>query len=93
MENNEHSSTSARRSMGIVPFVIAGLIGVGAIVFGEADDAPGLVLFGLLIVAGSVLFGVRPSLRSGSRVAAFLVGAVAVTVVGALIAGWLENNF
>ena len=92
MDTNEDPRTTARRSLGIVPFLIAGLIGVGAIAFGEADDAPGLVLFGLLIVAGSVLFGVRPSLRRGSRVVGFLVAAVAVTVVGALIAGWLENN-
>ena len=92
MDTNEHPSTTARPTMGIVPFLIAGIVGVGAIAFGEADDAPGLVLFGLLIVAGSVLFGVTPSLRSGSRVVGFLVAAVALTVVGALIAGWLENN-
>ena len=93
MDTNEHPGTTARPTMGIVPFVIAGLIGVGAIVFGESDDAPGLVLFGLLILAGSVLFGVRPSLRSRSRVVGFALAAVAVTVVGALIGGWLENNF
>ena len=93
MDANEHHVTTARPSMSIVPFLIAGLIGVGAIAFGEADDAPGLVLFGLLILAGSVLFAAKPSLRSGSRVVKFLLAAVAITVVGALTAGWLENNF
>lgn len=92
MDTNKDPRATPRPTMGIVPFLIAGLIGVGAIAFGEADDAPGLVLFGLLILAGSVLFGVRPSLRSGSRVVGFLLAAVAVTVVGALLAGWLENN-
>lgn len=92
MDTNEDPRTTARPTKGIVPFVIAGFIGVGAIAFGEADDAPGLVLFGLLIVAGSVLFGVRPSLRSRSRVVGFLLAAVAVTVVGVAIAGWLENT-
>ena len=93
METNEHPSTTPRPAKSIVPFVLGGLVGVGAIAFGEADDAPGLVMFGLLILGGSILFGVRPSLRSGSRVAGFVVAAVAVTVVGSLIAGWLENNF
>ena len=93
MDTNEHHGTTARPTKGIVPLLVAGLIGIGAIAFGEADDAPGLVLFGLLIVGGSVLFAVRPSLRSGPRVAGFLLAAVAVTVVGALVAGWLENNF
>ena len=92
MDTNEHPRSTVRPTKGIVPFLIAGLIGVGAIAFGEADDAPGLVLFGLLIVAGSVLFGLRPSLRSRSRVVAFLLAAVTVTVVGAVVAGWLENN-
>ncbi len=92
MDTNEHPRTTTRRTMGIVPFLIAGLVGAGAIAIGEADDAPGLVLFGLLILAGSGLFGVRPSLRSRSRVVGFLLAAVAVTVVGALLAGWLENN-
>jgi hypothetical protein len=72
---------------------LAGMFGVAAIAFGEADDAPGLVLFGLLIVGGALVFGLKPSLRSRSRVIGFVLGAIAVTVVGALIAGWLENNF
>ena len=39
-------------------------IGVVAIVLGEADDAPGLVLFGLLLIAGTVALTVRTALRS-----------------------------
>jgi hypothetical protein len=34
-------------------------IGLAAMVFGNADDAPGLVLFGLLLVAGTVVLAVR----------------------------------
>ena len=72
---------------------LAAAFGVAAIVFGEADDAPGLVLFGLLIVGGALVFGLKPELRSRSRVLTFIAGAIAVTVVGALVAGWLENTF
>jgi hypothetical protein len=39
-------------------------IGVAAIAFGEADDAPGLVLFGLLLIVGTVALTVRTALRS-----------------------------
>jgi hypothetical protein len=72
---------------------LAGAFGIAAMVFGEADDAPGLVLFGLLIVGGAFAFGLRPSLRSRSRVLGFVLAAIAVTVIGSLTAGWLENNF
>lgn len=68
-------------------------IGVAAIVFGEADDAPGLVLFGLLLVIGALTFGLRPALRTRSRFLGFIVAAIALTVVGSLVAGWLENTF
>jgi hypothetical protein len=40
-------------------------IGVAAVVLGEADDAPGLVLFGGLLVAGTVALTVRTARRSG----------------------------
>ncbi len=32
--------------------------------YGGSDDAPGLVLIGLLIIVGAVVFGVRTVLRS-----------------------------
>jgi hypothetical protein len=34
-------------------------------VFGEADDAPGLVGFGLLLVLATVAISLRARLRSG----------------------------
>lgn len=72
---------------------VGGALGVAAIAFGEADDAPGLVLFGLLIVGGALAFGLAPVLRSRSRVLGFIVAAITVTVVASVTAGWLENNF
>jgi hypothetical protein len=75
----------------IVP-ALAGAFGVAIIIFGESDDAPGLVLFGLLIIGGALLFGLKPSLMSRSRVVGFIFAAIAVTIVGSLIAGWLEDN-
>jgi hypothetical protein len=44
--------------------VAAIAIGVAAIAFGETDDAPGLVLFGLLLIVGTVALTVRTALRS-----------------------------
>jgi hypothetical protein len=35
------------------------VMGLVAIVLGEADDAPGLVLFGLLLIAGTIALTVR----------------------------------
>lgn len=43
---------------------VAAAIGIAAIVVGEADDAPGLVLFGLLLIVGTVALTVRIALRS-----------------------------
>jgi hypothetical protein len=42
----------------------AAAIGVAAIVLGEADDAPGLVLFGGLLIVGTVALAVRTAQRS-----------------------------
>ena len=42
----------------------AAAIGVAAIVLGEADDAPGLVLFGCLLIVGTVALAVRTAQRS-----------------------------
>jgi hypothetical protein len=52
-----------------VPAVIAVLavaLGVAAIVYGEADDSPGLQLIGLVIVVGAVVLGAR-SFRGATR--------------------------
>jgi hypothetical protein len=74
-----------------VPALVIVAIGVAAIVLGEADDAPGLVLFGILLIIGAMAVGVAPTLRRTSRVIGLLLGAIALTVIGAGIAGWLEN--
>jgi hypothetical protein len=39
-------------------------VGVVAIFFGEADNAPGLVLFGLLLLVGTVALTVKTTQRS-----------------------------
>ncbi|MDQ3659933.1 MAG: hypothetical protein M3454_02495 [Actinomycetota bacterium] len=77
----------------MVPFVaiLAPALGVAAIMYGEADDAPGLVLFGILLIGGALAFGLRPALRSRSRVLGFILAAIAVTAIGSGVAGWLEN--
>ena len=75
------------------PALALAAIGLAAIVFGEADDAPGLVLFGILLIGGGLAFGLRPALRSRSRVMGFILAAIAVTAIGSGVAGWLENTF
>jgi len=72
---------------------LGSLLGVAAIVFGESDDAPGLVMLGLLVVVGALAFGLTPAIRKKSLLVGFVVGAVALTAIGATVAGWLENNF
>lgn len=73
--------------------VLVGAVGLAAIVFGEADDAPGLVLFGLLIIGGALAFGLSPALRTSSRVVGLTAAAIAIAVIGSVTAGWLENQF
>ena len=38
-------------------------LGVAAAVLGEADDAPGLVLLGILLIASACVLGLRPAQR------------------------------
>jgi hypothetical protein len=54
-----------RRPRSIAYRAAAGAVGVAAIVLGEADDAPGLMLFGCLLILGSVALAVRTAQRSG----------------------------
>ena len=57
----------AVRSRGTAAYAaaaVAGTLGIAAIVAGEADDAPGLVGFGLLLVLGMVALTVRNVQRS-----------------------------
>lgn len=77
----------------LAPALGFAVTGIATAVFGEADDAPGLVLFGLLLIAGAVALWFKPPLATKSRLAAFLVGAVVVTAIGSLVAGWLEETF
>jgi hypothetical protein len=55
---------AARKPRNLALNVVAVAIGVAAIAFGEADDAPGLVLFGLLVIVGTVALAVRTAVRS-----------------------------
>jgi hypothetical protein len=54
-----------RRPRSFALRLIATAIGVAAIVAGEADDAPGLVLFGGLVVVGTLAMAARTAQRSG----------------------------
>jgi hypothetical protein len=55
---------AARKPGNIGYRVAATAIGIAAIVLGEADDAPGLVLFGGLLVVGTVALTIRTAQRS-----------------------------
>jgi len=63
------------------------------VVLGEADDAPGLVMFGFLLILAAAAFGARPALRTPSRALGLVLAAIVLTVMGSGLAGWLENNF
>jgi hypothetical protein len=55
----------AARRPGRIGYRIAAIaIGVAAIALGEADDAPGLVLFGCLLIVGTVALAFRAAQRS-----------------------------
>jgi hypothetical protein len=55
---------ATRKAGNIAYRAVATAIGVAAIVLGEADDAPGLVLFGGLLIVGTVALAVRTAQRS-----------------------------
>ena len=55
---------ATRKAGNIAYLAVATAIGVAAIVLGEADDAPGLVLFGGLLIVGTVALAVRTAQRS-----------------------------
>ena len=48
-----------KKAGSLVGAIGTGALGVGAAVFGNADDAPGLVLVGLLLVGSACALGVR----------------------------------
>ncbi|MEU5567427.1 hypothetical protein [Micromonospora musae] len=47
--------------------LLAVAIGVAAVVYGEADDSPGLQLLGALLVIATIGFGVRMIRRDGRQ--------------------------
>ncbi len=55
---------AARTAANIAYAAVATVVGALAIVIGEADDAPGLVLFGGLLIVGTVALAVRTAQRS-----------------------------
>jgi hypothetical protein len=55
---------AVRKPRNLAYRVAAIAVGVAAIVLGEADDAPGLVLFGCLLIAGTIALAVRTALRT-----------------------------
>ena len=54
---------AVRRPRSLVFRIAAAVLGVAAIVLGEADDAPGLVGFGCLLILGAIALTVRTALR------------------------------
>jgi hypothetical protein len=55
---------AARKPRNIAYRAAAIAVAVAAILLGEADDAPGLVFFGCLLILGTVALAVRTALRS-----------------------------
>ena len=47
--------------------IVAVVIGIAAMVAGEADDSPGLQLLGVLLVVGTVVLAVKAARRSHRR--------------------------
>jgi drug/metabolite transporter (DMT)-like permease len=57
-------SPSDRRPLRYLVAVLAIALGVAGIVYGEADDSPGLQLIGVALVVGAVAMGIRTAQRS-----------------------------
>jgi uncharacterized membrane protein len=55
---------AARKAGNLAVAIGIAVLGVAAAVFGEADDAPGLVLLGLLLIASACALGVRRAQHS-----------------------------
>jgi hypothetical protein len=55
---------AVRRAGNLAAALGIAAVGVAAAVFGEADDAPGLVLLGLLLIASACALGVRRAQHS-----------------------------
>jgi len=46
--------------------ILAIALGIAAVVYGEADDSPGLQLIGVVLIVGTIALGVK-TVRSGRR--------------------------
>jgi multisubunit Na+/H+ antiporter MnhB subunit len=57
------------KSFHVVLFAALGVIGLGLTLamHGEADDAPGLALIGIVLITGAYVFAVRTAFRAGQR--------------------------
>lgn len=55
---------AVRRSGSLLGAIGIAALGIAAVVFGEEDDAPGLVLLGLLLVASACALGIRRRARA-----------------------------
>ena len=56
---------AVRRAGGLGTAIGIAALGFAAVAFGGADDAPGLVLIGLVLVASAIALGVRTVQHSG----------------------------
>lgn len=80
-----------KRFAPILIAVLGLIVGIPAMLIGSADDAPGLVLLGLMFIAGTMVFALRPALRSRKWILGAIFGGAAVWIAVVLVAGWLEN--
>lgn len=55
---------AVRRAGNLAAALGIAAVGVAAAIFGEADDAPGLVLLGILLIASACALGMRTAQRS-----------------------------
>jgi len=55
---------AVRKAGNLVAAIGIAAVGVAAALFGEADDAPGLVLLGILLIVSACALGVRTAQRS-----------------------------
>jgi hypothetical protein len=55
---------AVRRAANLATALGIAAVGVAAAIFGEADDAPGLVLIGILLIVSACALGVRTAPRS-----------------------------
>ncbi len=57
---------AARKAGNLAVALCVAVVGIAAGVFGQADDAPGLVLLGILLVVSASALGVRTTQHSRS---------------------------